>query len=75
MNTNLTQAENDFLRHMSMFGSDGYPVKKVGRNWQWMEFWGVKGAPTTYKTKRECVAAIEKYIDILCDKAAGRLAA
>ena len=75
MNQHLTQAESDFLRHVGMFGSDGYPVQKVGRNWQWMEFWGVKGAQTTYKTKRECVAAIEKYIDILIDKSAGRLAA
>jgi hypothetical protein len=73
MTATLSQAESQFLNHMMMFGSDGYPVQKKGRNWFWTEFYGVKGAPTTYKTKRECVAAIELYIDILCDKKAGRI--
>lgn len=69
----LTVAESDWLQHVTMFGSAGYPVRKVGRTWQWMEFWGVKGAPTVYRTKRECVAAIEAYHGILLDKHAGRL--
>lgn len=34
---------------------------------------GVRGAPTVYRTKRECVEAIERYLDILRDKMAGRL--
>ncbi len=71
----LTDAENHFLQHITRYGSDGYPAQKVGRNWQWMESWGVKGAPTVYKTKRDCVAAIERYVDILLDKNAGRLEA
>ncbi len=71
---NLTQAEHDFQQHIGMFGSDAYPVQKIGRRWQWVDFWGVKGAPTTYKTKRECVSAIEAYLDILLDKTAGRIA-
>ena len=70
---NLTQAESDFMTHMGRWGSDGYPVRKVGRNWHWIEFWGVKGAPTVYKTKRDAVKAIEAYLDILRDKSAGRL--
>lgn len=69
----LTVPESDFLQHVTMFGSAGYPVQKVGRRWLWVEFWGVKGAPTVYKTKRECVAAIERYLDILLDKHAGRI--
>ena len=64
----LTQAESDFLGHMMRFGSDGYPVQKAGRNWQWVEFWGIKGAPTTYKTKRAAFEAVERYIDVLIDK-------
>ncbi len=72
--TVLSQPENDFLRHMMMFGSDGYPVRKVSSGrWVWDEFWGVKGAPTVYKTKREAAAAIGRYIDILIDRTAERL--
>mgnify|MGYP001603162812 CR=1 FL=1 len=69
----LTIAEAAFSDHMSRWGSDGYPVRKVGSRWIWDDFCGVSGAPTVYKTKRECVAAIGRYIDILHDKLAGRL--
>ena len=68
-----TDAERDFHRHVTMWGSAGYPVQKIGRAWHWVDFWGVKGAPTVYKTKREAVAAVERYLTILCDKEAGRL--
>lgn len=70
----LSQAENDFLRHIGMFGSDAYPIQKVGNGrWIWREFWGVKGAPVVYKTRKACAEAIELYLDVLRDKAAGRL--
>jgi hypothetical protein len=71
----LTDSENSFLRHMSMWGSDGYPVQKLGRKWAWMDFCGVRGAPTLYPTKTLAVAAVERYLDVLRDKAAGRIAA
>lgn len=64
----LSIAESDWLQHMTRFGSDGYPVRKVGRNWQWVEFWGVRGAPTVYRTKREAVAACERYESILIER-------
>lgn len=70
---NLTTGEIDLLNHISMWGSTAYPVQKFGRNWQWVEFWGVKGAPTVYKTKREAVAAFELFMDVLRDRLAGRL--
>lgn len=70
---NLTESESNFLGHMIRWGSDGYPVQKVGRNWIWGEFCGIKGAPTVYRTKRECVAAISTYEDLLIDKSAGRV--
>jgi hypothetical protein len=72
-NTNLTEGENSILRHTSMWGSDGYPVAKIGSRWQWIEMFGVKGAPVVYRTKREAVAAFEAFLDILLDKAAGRI--
>jgi hypothetical protein len=70
---NLTESENRFLSHNVRWGSDMYPAQKAGSRWMWAEFCGVKGSPVIYKTKRECVAAIEAYIEMLCDKAAGRL--
>ncbi len=69
----LSQAESDFLRAIMMWGSSAYPVQKMGNRWFWTEFWGVRGAPTAYKTKREAVEAVERYISILCDKKAGRI--
>lgn len=69
----LTLQESDFLSHVQMWGSASYPVQKIGSRWQWVEFWGIKGAPTTYKTKKAAVAAVEAYVNILLDKHAGRL--
>lgn len=69
----LSESEGNFLRHMMMWGSAGYPVRKVGNGrWIWDDFWGVKGAPTVYKTKRDATTAVERYISILCDRKAGR---
>lgn len=69
----ISRSELDFLAHMMMWGSAGYPVRKVGNGrWIWDDFLGVKGAPTVYKTKRDAVAAVERYIDILIDRKAGR---
>lgn len=72
---NLTQAESDFLNHITMWGSAGYPIDKVKGGWVWREAFGVKGAPTVYKTKKAAAKAIEAYCGILCDKVAGRLPA
>ena len=70
----LSEAENNFQRHISRFGSKGYPVHKIGsRRWIWADFWGVKGAPVVYRTKRAAVAAVELYLEILCDRSAGRI--
>lgn len=69
----LTDNERSFMNHMHMWGSDGYPVRKVGRKWHWSDAFGIKGSPTTYKTKREAMEAVERYMGILADKKAGRL--
>ena len=72
--SNLSDAENHFMQHIQRFGSDAYPIRKVGNGkWIWTEFWGVEGAPTVYRTKREGFAAIERYLEVLLDKIAGRL--
>lgn len=70
----ITDNEKELLGHISKWGSDGYPVRKVGAGkWIWFEFFGCKGAPTVYKTKREAFQAFEAYQDILLDALAGRI--
>jgi hypothetical protein len=68
---NLTEGENQFLQHMIMFGSDGYPVGKLGRKWQFAKAFGAGGTPTLYPTKRQAVEAVERYLDILRARIAG----
>ena len=69
----LSEDENGLLVHVSMWGSTGYPVNKIGRKWSW-SFRGIKGPPVVFKTKREAVASFEAYYSILLDRAAGRVA-
>lgn len=69
----ITEDERALLTHISMWGSSGYPVQKVGRSWHWRDWRSVKGAPTVYKTKREAVEAFERFRDILRDAIAGRI--
>jgi hypothetical protein len=75
-NSPLTEGEHNILRHISRWGSDAYPIRKVtGRTlrWVWDEMYGVKGPPVVYKTKQEAVEAFEGYLEILRAKLAGRL--
>jgi hypothetical protein len=69
----LSENERRFLNHNIRWGSDGYPITKVKGGWIWHESWGIKGTPVVYKTKKAAGEAIEKYVDILADKAAGRI--
>ena len=66
----LTQAESDFLGHLQMFGSEGYPIQKISRGWLWVEMFEIKGAPTVYKTKRAAFAAVSAYLNVLIEKCA-----
>lgn len=78
MYATLTEDENSLLVHVSMWGSDGYPVHKhhsAGRRgpaWTW-EYRGIKGPPVVFKTKREAIASFEAYHSILLDRCAGRV--
>lgn len=67
----LSDDENALLVHVTRWGSDGYPVKKLGRGWSW-SYRGIKGPPVVYKTKREAIASFERYHSLLLDRAAGR---
>lgn len=69
----LNEDENALLVHISRWGSDGYPVRKVGRKgWTW-SYRAISGPPALYKTKREAVAMFERFHGMLLDRAAGRL--
>ncbi len=69
----ITGGERELLAHISRWGSDGYPVAKAGRRWIWYEFYGVKGSPIVYRTKKDAVAAFETFHGILLDALAGRI--
>jgi hypothetical protein len=70
---NLTEGENQFLQHMQRWGSEGYPVSKLGRKWQFERAFGAGGSPILYTTKTLAVKAVEAYVEILLDKVAARL--
>ena len=69
----LTADERDLLAHISMWGSDGYPVRKTGRHWAWGPWRSVNGPPTCFKTKREAVASFEAFHQVLIDALAVRI--
>lgn len=56
----VTADEEQALAHWSMFGSTGYPVRKVGRKWT-IDARIMAGAPL-YATKRDAEAAWETRI-------------
>jgi hypothetical protein len=69
----ISEDERDLLTHVSMWGSDGYPVTKVGsRHWTW-SWRGSVNCPVVFPTKRQAVASFESYYAILLDRLAGRL--
>jgi len=69
----LTEGENQFMQHMSRFGSDGYPVRQYGRKWAFEKAFGAGGSPVMYPTKKAASGAVEAYMDILRDRIAGRM--
>ena len=69
----ISEDELALLNHWMMWGSDGYPVQKLGRSWSWGPWRTVQGPPTVFKTKREAVASFERFVDVLLDAKAGRI--
>ena len=69
----ITEDERALVDHICRWGSDGYPVRKLGRRWTWGPWRDVKGPPTVFKTKREAVASFEAFHEILLDALTGRI--
>lgn len=60
----LTDGEAELLCHISRWGSDGYPIERVGRSWHWRTWRTVRGSPIVYKTKRAATEAFEAWHDL-----------
>lgn len=70
----ISDDERALLQHTNLFGSDGYPVRKLRkRGWVWGPWRSVKGPPTTFRTKREATESFERFLDVLRDATAGRI--
>ena len=69
----LTEDQAFILTHVDRWGSDGYPVHRLGRGWTWGPICGVRGLPHPVRTKREAVRLFELYLEILRDKLAGKI--
>ena len=59
----LSANERELFAHVTMFGSAGYPVQKLGRRWIVADAFGVKGPPTVFRTKREATEQFERWLD------------
>lgn len=68
----ILESEWNWLQHVSRWGADSYPVRKLGRKWEFQRMYNAGGCPSLFKTKREAVARVELYYDMLLDKNAGR---
>ena len=65
----VTEEEKRLLTHVSMFGSDGYPIQKLGGKWQ-IDHSAIHH-PVLFKTKKEAVSAFEAFHDVLLEALAG----
>ena len=73
MYANLTEDENALMTHISRWGSDGYPIRRLAPAKYIWEYRGIKGPPVVFGTKRAAVASFEAYHQVLIDRAAGRM--
>lgn len=64
----LNDAERLLLRDWAMWGSDMYPVRKVGRVWIVDTIHGID-FPGVHRTKGAAVCAFERFVAVLIDAA------
>ena len=69
----ITEDERALVQHVTRWGSDGYPVRRVGRHWHVDSWRSVPGFPCVFRTKRDAVAAFERFHEVLLDALAGRV--
>lgn len=62
----ITDDERALVQHVGLWGSAGYPVRKVGsRHWTWGPWRSVAGCPRVFPTKRAATASFENFVDVL----------
>ena len=60
----LTEDERSLVAHIRMWGSDGYPVARVGsRHWSWS--YRSCSSPLVFPTKREATSSFERFHEVL----------
>lgn len=64
----LSDDEAALMCHITRWGSSGYPIERVGRSWHWRNWRSVRGAPVSYRTKTEAVAAFEGWHDLALER-------
>ena len=60
----LSDDEAALIYHVQRWGSDGYPIERVGRSWHWRDWRSVRGAPVSYRTKTAATSAFEAWYDL-----------
>lgn len=67
----LSEDERALLAHISRWGSDGYPVSKLGSDrWQWGPWRSIKGPPRIFRSKKQAIENFEIYLAILRERLA-----
>lgn len=64
----VTEAERRLVSHIMRWGSDSYPIAKMGRRW-WIRH-EAANFPSPFRTRLEAVARFEKFVDLLVDSLA-----
>ena len=61
----LSDDDRALMTHIDMWGSSGYPVKKMAGRWTWD--YRSRSASQMYRTKREATESFETYMGVLRD--------
>ncbi len=48
----ISKDEKALLTHISMWGSDGYPVQQISGGWAWGPWRSIKGSPLIFPSKK-----------------------
>lgn len=64
----LTHDEAALLYHVQMYGSNGYPLVKRGRQWWINEFRSWRGFPVPFKTKKAAQEQFERWMELARDR-------
>lgn len=64
----LTDDEAALIAHVERWGSDGYPIEKIGKSWQIVAFRSWPGYPTTYETKKAAAEQFRRWLSLALER-------